>query len=432
LRSRAQTKGLAFEFRVAANTPDLLRGDPKRLGQVLANLVSNAVKFTERGRVAVDIRLESQGNERATLRFAVADTGIGIRPDQSADLFKPFVQADSSTTRRYGGTGLGLAICKQLVELMGGRIGLESREGEGSIFWFTAGFGTPIGPGSPANMELSPAGRMRREASASHAASGLAGGVRVLVADDDPTNRTVMMALLDKLGCRAHAVDNGAEAVEAWRLGNYDVVLMDWQMPVMDGADATRGIRELRGSQVPIIAVTARAMVGDREGCILAGADDYLAKPVDLQALAEILAKWTAGPGFEDTVAAAGEIIADGSSAVFHEAALLDRLMQDRRLAGEVIQGFLNDYPSQLEKLRRRLDEADSPGAGLQAHRLQGGAATVSATGLRAIAVEMEEAGKAGRLDHLGELVPRAAEEFRRFKRTVESIEWVQAKEGKR
>ena len=395
---------------MAADAPDLLRGDPQRLRQILGNLVSNAVKFTDRGRVTLEVRLEGQEQGRIALHFSVTDTGIGIPPDKASGLFSPFVQADSSTTRKYGGTGLGLAICKQLVAMMGGRIGFESREGEGSVFWFTAVFGAPVEMGEPAASELSPVNP------ATPAAGRSAASVRVLVADDDPTNQIVMLALLDQLGYQRSLVDNGAEAVEALRQAPYDVVLMDWQMPVMDGTEATRRIRESRHSHVPIIAVTARAMAGDREHCLLAGADDYLAKPVELECLAEVIAKWTAVPELEDAVPGAG--------AVFDEETLLDRLMQDRELAAKVMDCFLEGCPSLLENLRRRLDEADGPGAGLQAHTLQGGAATVSANGLRAIALAIEEAGLAGRLDRAGELLPRAAEEFNRFKRTVESLEW--------
>ncbi len=434
LRVRALAKGLAFDMQVAADTPDLLRGDPQRLRQILTNLVSNAVKFTGSGKVSLDVRVERQAHDTATLRFAVVDTGIGIRPDQAAGLFSPFVQADSSTTRKYGGTGLGLAISKQLVEMMGGSIGLDSREGEGSTFWFTAVFGTPVGPGGPATVEVS----FNQIALASQAANRpfvscgvgpAACEVRILVADDDPTNRIVMKALLDKLGYQSSSVDNGAEAVEALRQGKYDVVLMDWQMPIMDGPEATRRIRASRHSHVPIVAVTASTMAGDRETCILAGADDYLPKPVELHRLAEVLAKWTADPDFGEEFNGAEEASSSqASSSVFNEEALLERLLQDRELAGEVMNGFLDDCPSQLERLRRGLADADASGAGLQAHKLQGGAATVSANRLRAIALEMEGAVKAGRLDRAGELLPRAAEEFKLFKRTVESIEWISTK----
>jgi CheY-like chemotaxis protein/HPt (histidine-containing phosphotransfer) domain-containing protein len=412
LRTRALAKGLAFDWQVAADTPDLLRGDPQRLRQILGNLVSNAVKFTDRGRVSLEVSLEAQDQNRITLHFSVTDTGIGIPSEKVSSLFSPFVQADSSTTRKYGGTGLGLAICKQLVGMMEGRIGLESREGEGSVFWFTAVFGAPVGTAPATAMESS----LLNPAAPAVGAGRSTAQVRVLVADDDPTNQIVMLALLDQLGYQSNAVNNGAEAVEALCQAAYDVVLMDWQMPVMHGTEATRRIRESGHSRVPIVAVTARAMSGDREQCLLAGADDYLAKPVKLPQLAEVIAKWTAVPEPADTVPGAG---------VFDQETLLDRLMQDKELAAKVMNRFLNDCPSQLENLRRRLDEADGPGAGLQAHTLQGGAATVSANGLRAIALAIEEAGLAGRLDRVGELLPRAAEEFNRFKQTVESLEWV-------
>ncbi|MGA3018189.1 MAG: PAS domain S-box protein [Bryobacteraceae bacterium] len=308
LRGTANAKGLAFGWWAAPETPSLLRGDSNRLRQVLINLTANAIKFTERGEVAVRVGLESQGNGKATLRFSITDTGIGIRPEQASALFAPFVQADASTTRKYGGTGLGLSISKQLAELMGGRIGLNSKEGEGSTFWFTAVFDIPVEPalastqGPARTSRQQPAnggcgvppgvGRARREA-------------RILVTEDNPINRLVLQAQLEKLGYQARAVANGVEAVEAVQQGKYDLVLMDCQMPRMDGFEATRRIRESGSPHVPIVAVTANAMSGDRERCIREGMNDYVSKPVELGPLAEVLEKWL--PEFvpRDTLATA-------------------------------------------------------------------------------------------------------------------------------
>ena len=289
---QAKAKGVAFSWRTAPEIPSLLRGDPHRLQQVLINLAANAIKFTERGEVAVQAGLESREGGTATLRIAISDTGIGIQADQATALFLPFVQADASTTRKYGGTGLGLSISKQLVEMMGGRIGFDSRVGEGSTFWFTAVFEVPAEPAKAAAIEgpaslQAPGGvaEVRPEA-------------RILVAEDHPINRRVLLAQLEKLGCRARAVASGAEAVEAVEREEFDLVLMDCQMPGMDGFEATRRIRGSGRPDLPIVAVTADAMSGDRERCIREGMSDYLSKPIELCLLAEVLAKWLAEPGY--------------------------------------------------------------------------------------------------------------------------------------
>jgi PAS domain S-box-containing protein len=295
LRGQAKAKGLDFQSRVSPGTPQLLRGDAHRLGQVITNLVGNAIKFTETGRITLEAALENQSDTMAIVRFTVADTGIGIGADQAERLFSPFVQADASTTRKYGGTGLGLAICKQLVELMGGAIGVNSQQGEGSTFWFTAAF------------ELASPGRLQPVSEPAQERSGTARRtnpslhkVRILVAEDNAINREVALAQLRKLGCDAGAVTNGAEAVEAVRRGEYHLVLMDCQMPVMDGFEATRCIRSIN-PRFPIIAMTANAMPSDRERCLHEGMNDYLSKPVNLDRLADTLARWLpAGAIFDE------------------------------------------------------------------------------------------------------------------------------------
>jgi CheY-like chemotaxis protein/HPt (histidine-containing phosphotransfer) domain-containing protein len=426
---QANAKGLAFGSRVTPETPAFLRGDPNRLRQILNNLAANAVKFTERGEVALNVELVSEDDGKVTVRFAVTDTGIGIRPDQAQALFSPFVQADVSTTRKYGGTGLGLAISKQLVELMGGKIGLESREGEGSTFWFTAVFETPLEPALASTVE--PASTSRQTPAGERIGGcfvvpcGVGHEVRILIAEDNPTNQAVALAQLEKLGYKADAVANGAEALEALQHGGYDLVLMDCEMPTMDGYEATRRIRESSNPHVPIIAVTAHAMSGDRDRCLREGMNDFLSKPVDLQRLAEVLAKWLRGPDSQGAARTAEEAASEQAVAVFDSEAFLKRLMGDRRLAGIIIKGFLDNLPSQLNNLRKRLAEEDGPGARSQAHALKGSAATVSAGSLRAIALEMEGAAGAGELDHFGELLPRAVEEFERLKSTLEHAGWL-------
>ncbi len=308
LAAGASKKGLEFSCRVAQDVPDALRGAPSQLRQVLINLVGNAIKFTDRGQVAIRVsRLDVQtGNPAADvagaapstgtatlLHFAVADTGIGIAQSVQERLFQAFVQADSSTTRRYGGTGLGLAISKELVEKMGGRIGVRSALGEGAEFWFSV------------RLESAPRSGLASAPEASDAAqaSGL-NGVRVLLAEDNPVNQDVARTMLESLGCQVCVVDNGAKALAALETTQFDIVLMDRQMPEMDGFDATAKIRArrlLRPRQalntaapvrLPIVGLTASALNGDREICIAAGMDDYLAKPFRRDALRLVLERW--------------------------------------------------------------------------------------------------------------------------------------------
>ncbi len=391
----------------------------------MTNLVGNAIKFTKQGEVTLAASLAGHSGRGVTVRFEVADTGIGIRPEQAARLFQPFTQADDSTTRKYGGTGLGLAICRQLVELMGGTIGVDSREGQGSTFWFTAEFGL-----ATESQQKPVSGPLYKRPGAAGRRTPVEHDGRILVAEDNATNRAVALGQLQKLGYKASAVCNGAEAVDELRKGGYDLVLMDCAMPVMDGFEATRSIRSGRAgvaghTKLPIVALTADAMPADRDRCLGEGMSDYLAKPVDLEQLAAVLARWLpeskpipTGGGL-----AKGDEAADKS--VFDGDALLRRLMGDRQLAGRVLKGFLEDVPSQLNKLRLRLDEEDANGARMQAHIIQGAAATVAAECLHATALEMERAGADGRLDRCVALFPLAAEEFEKYKSTLELAGWV-------
>ncbi len=323
LRVQASAKGLQFHSRVSPEVPPLLLGDAHRLRQVLTNLVGNAIKFTERGEVTLDAQLLSEEDGKTTVRFVIADTGIGITQHQVAALFSPFTQADDSTTRKYGGTGLGLAISKQLVEMMGGKIGVESQEGTGSTFWFTAAFGTAPEPSLAPMVET--VSTVPQNAASDRIDGRVApGGLavkgrepRILVAEDNATNRAVALAQLEKLGYQADAVANGAEAVEALQRGEYDLVLMDCEMPVMDGFEATRLIRKSSHPLVPIIALTASAMSGDRDRCIREGMNDYLSKPVDLPQLADLLTKWCPEPDLQTALQSAENADAEQMTPVF-------------------------------------------------------------------------------------------------------------------
>jgi len=279
LQLRATEKGLELTSDVDATVPAHVSGDPTRVRQVLVNLIGNAIKFTERGRVSVKCTAEPLDGGRTRMHVIVSDTGIGIAPDKLHVIFEAFAQEDGSTTRRYGGTGLGLAICSRLAEQMGGRVWADSTPGEGSVFHFTASFDTP----AHAPQDVSP----RNSDVVAQAGVRL----RVLVAEDNVVNQKLAVKLLEKQGHTVYLAADGAEAVTLFEQHLPDVVLMDVMMPNMNGLDATAAIRRMpNGADVPIIAMTANAMRGDRETCLAAGMNGYLAKPVRTSELYELLA----------------------------------------------------------------------------------------------------------------------------------------------
>lgn len=284
LRARAQSAGIELDVSLADDLPARLQGDPTRLKQVLAKLVDNAIKFTERGRV--EVALEVRRSSGATLlKIAVRDTGIGIAPKDCARIFEPFMQADGSMmTRAYGGVGLGLPIAKRLVEMMGGSISVESAPGVGSKLSFEV----PVGAAEASAFLMPPPQPVQR---------AVERGVRVLVAEDDAINQTVLRRLLEQMGLEAEIVADGKEAIRALERTPYELVLMDLQMPRMDGLAATRKIREREpeGHRVPIIGVTAFARVADREQCLAAGMDDYLTKPYRIEDIILVLDRWLPG-----------------------------------------------------------------------------------------------------------------------------------------
>ncbi|MCX6597709.1 MAG: ATP-binding protein [Acidobacteria bacterium] len=315
---QARQKGLELSCSVPDEVCLRLQGDAIRLGQIMANLVSNSVKFTHQGSVRVTAEPVERTAEQVQIRISVRDTGIGIDPGVAGRLFQPFTQADGSAARRHGGTGLGLAISRGLAQLMGGDVGFESRPGYGSHFWVmirlplaepaaptaaadprsaTAVATEPVGGGQPAEAVGETVGETpvaRTKAGPSRSALPQQAAAQVLLVEDNPINQRVALGLLKKLGYQAQAVDGGEAAVTAVRDGSYDLILMDCQMPEMDGYEATAAIRDLPApaSLTPIIALTANSMPGDRERCLAAGMDDYLSKPVQLTRLAETLERW--------------------------------------------------------------------------------------------------------------------------------------------
>ena len=546
---RVQEKGLELICGVGPEVPALVRGDPGRLRQVLTNLTGNALKFTHKGEIVVRTSLVSETESDVVVRFSIKDSGIGIPADKQGMLFQKFTQADASTTRKYGGTGLGLAISKQLSELMGGEIGLESREGSGSEFFFTTRLGkqpeqqgrdaaTPPpefrgthvlvvddnatsrevltmllrawgmrpeeAPDGSAALHLLRAAReaddpfriavldrqmpgmdgldlarairadetlkgtilvllasmgqridgrameeigfsahlsrpVRQSELFGSLSAALTGtgimkqeqpavtrhavreirwrGARILLAEDNITNQQVAAGILRKLGLRTDAVANGREAIEALESLPYDLVLMDVQMPVMDGFAATERIRDrnsaVRNHHIPIIAMTAHVMQGDREKCLQSGMNDYISKPVSPLTLAEVLERWLPGEAPARAEEAPNKPDPPTSDpSLFDRAGLLNRLMDDEDLARTIIRDFLTDIPIQIKTLKAHLDSGDTTSAARQAHTIKGASANIGGEALRAAALEIEKTGKAEDTEGMRALLPELERQF--------------------
>lgn len=571
----AQDKGLEIAAFIEPDVPVQLRGDPGRLRQALINLTGNAVKFTQKGQIIMRISLAAGNSPSVTLRFAVSDTGIGIPQNRIDALFSPFVQVDSSTTRKYGGSGLGLAITRQLAELMGGRIGCESEIGKGSTFWFTAVFEKqPPGKGMPVeafadisdikvlvvddnatnrlmavtllaewkcravevqdsvsalaalakalrendpfqivlldmmmtdmdaetlghqikeNRELSQTRiigmtSLGRRSDASRLAhrgfdayftkpirrahlydaillalgrknsrhktssermitrhandSSHITNRKILVVEDNLTSQTVAQALLKKLGYLADIVSTGEAAIDALRTFPYDLVLMDCQMPEMDGYETTRLIRRRQTGvlkpDIPVIAMTAYTLANDPSKYLDAGMNDYLAKPVQLNALADMLSRWLLRTNDieEQAPDRAGRalqiIIPDKQPVIFDEQDLIERLTDDAELAETIIDGFLKDVPTQIDILKTCLEKGDIAGVRRQAHSVKGAAANVGATSLQTAAAQIEEAAEKKELSEAAVRFPRLEEQLEMYKTDLTKSKWLKKykKEG--
>ena len=564
MAGRAHDKGLELAHVVEPGVPAVLRGDPGRLKQILTNLVGNAVKFTEEGEVVVHVEPgEAPLRRPATVRFEVSDTGIGLTGEQRSRLFRPFTQADASTSRRYGGTGLGLAISRQLVELMGGEIGVDSEPGKGSKFFFEAPFeeglaevppvrdpgrglgglralvvddnatnrgilskqlsswrvkssvsedaraalehlrragaegepydlaildmqmpdmdGVELARAIKADPLLAPTrlvlltsvgsrgdGEEARQAGveayltkpvkqselydclatlmASPAKTGegeglltrrtlrekkAPGRVRVLVAEDNPVNQRVAAGMLESLGYRVEVAADGLEALEALSRGRYGAVLMDVQMPRLDGYGATGEIRrreaEAGGPPTPVIAVTANALSGDREKALEAGMDDYVAKPISRDDLAAVLKRWipSGAPG-EEPRGRSKDDPPDGKPGA-QEGEPVDRRVLERleRAVGaeaveEVIGAFLEDAPARLADLREAARAGESRAVSTLAHALKGGCGSLGAVEMTRLAAELEEAGASGDLTRVPELLDRLEKDFGRARAALD------------
>ncbi|MFY9555862.1 MAG: response regulator, partial [Blastocatellia bacterium] len=548
----AQAKGVELFSLVYSDVPTDLRGDPGRLRQVLTNLLSNAVKFTEQGEIIVRVTRESIIDGNAVLRFAVSDSGIGIPGEAQQRIFDAFSQADGSTTRRYGGTGLGLAISKQLVELMEGRIGVESEPAKGSTFWFTATFelqplaeqsraprkqldglrvlvvddnatnrtlvhhqitswgmrngdaasgeealrilrseadsGDPYviaildmqmpemdgltlaraiksDPAIAATRLLMMTSLGRRDDLATREAgvelcltkpvkqsqlfdclATLVGedaiddrqpqaratpipapnrleNLRVLVAEDNIVNQKVALRQLQRLGYAADAVANGLEVLEALERIPYDVVLMDCQMPELDGYEATRRIRRREGTQrhTTIVAMTANALQGDRERCLAAGMDDYISKPVRQEALAAILELWTQAAVEREGTSDSGPMDSPGIVDARVIAELRELESPNSGFFNQLIDLFIAETPDRLSAMRDKLREGNPDALASEAHALKGSSANLGASRMAALCEILEEQGRGGSIAGAPALVSVLEEEFERVRVALEA-----------
>ncbi len=547
----AYQKNLEFTWRIDPAIPASVSGDPSRIKQVLANLVSNAVKFTEKGEIHVSAELEQSLSANPILRFRVRDTGIGISEDKRHLLFSKFSQLDTSVSRRYGGSGLGLAISRQLAEKMGGEIGVESEAGKGSEFWFTVrvgpasnpapsprpargagkrayvissnsregshlsellsswdikvtlaetaadarkeiaqargsseafdlmvisacsvpnccaelsdaksfGAGEPLPPvilitsrQGDTSPSVNPAAtiskpfRHRDLAEAvelvlgakpgERGESGLFGslkprrnrkrslsGLRLLVVEDNLTNQRVALGILFRFGFTADVASNGKDALDLLCRERYDLVFMDVQMPEMDGFEATRRIRDGKSGvldpHVPVIAMTAHALSGDRERCLEAGMDDYLGKPIVPAELSQVIEKWA--PGNRGTKRADKRITVRRGIPAFDRQDFRDRLLDDADLMNAVIGVFKSDMPEQFATLRSLLERGDYRAAERQAHTIKGACANVAGLRLREVALEMEKAIREGRIEILPEGLALLQSEYEALCRALEN-----------
>jgi PAS domain S-box-containing protein len=389
--AEAAEKGLEVQCEISPRCPEAVVGDVTRIRQILLNLLSNAVKFTDRGEVALAVTTRPVSPERLRLRFSVRDTGVGIPPERMQVIFEPFLQVDASTSRKYGGTGLGLAISTRLVELMGGRIWAESTEGEGSTFHFTVDVGRAAQDEAPKAAPAEHGGR-RIDATLAQRVP-----LRLLVAEDNVVNQKVALSMLERMGYRADLAGDGREVLDALDRQSYDVVLMDIQMPELDGLEAARHIRGKADGPGPwIVAMTAGAMSGDREKCLAAGMDDYLSKPVridELQAALERAGRrqrTASGPEPRRPPAPDGRLPASGLR--------LDPQLE--QLGAEAVARVLEKYLSNIavvaEVVARAVEEDDAAALEMAAHSLKGSSSTVGAARMTEICRRLEALAEQG------------------------------------
>ena len=393
---RARAKGLKLDCDLGLDVPRCVHGDPSRLRQVLANLTSNAIKFTEHGGVVIAVECAALDGDDITLQLSVSDTGIGLDSEQQGKLFQSFTQADSSTTRKYGGTGLGLAISKELVEMMGGAIEVRSTPGHGACFHFR--ICTRIAQDVPSQTARPTEQRKI--------------GARVLLAEDNAVNRELATELLLSLDCTVEGVHNGREAVAAAQTGAFDVILMDCQMPEMDGFEATAALRAAEaasgGRRLPIIALTANAMTGDRERCLAAGMDDYLTKPFKLERLCDVLVKWLQPGAAVPVTPASAAPAAPGRTKLDLKA--LDSIRALQRpgapdLLDKLVTIFWGEAQRLVQAMREGIAGGDHQTVQFAAHQLKSSSANMGALALSDLCRTLDTGARAGRMDDANRLL---------------------------
>ena len=413
LGERVRRKGLELSVNVDADVPTLLRGDPVRLCQVLNNLMSNAIKFTDRGGIAITARLAehlpADSPRGPRVRFTVSDTGIGLDPDQKSRVFAAFAQADGSTTRKYGGTGLGLTISKQLVELHGGEMGVESEPGGGSSFWFTMLFDSASDASEVRRASPAPGNRRLRG--------------HVLLVEDNLVNQEVAAGMLKAFGLAVTSAENGEQALAAFASARPDLILMDCQMPILDGYEATRRIRAREAAEgiaarIPIIALTANAISGDRERCIEAGMDDYLPKPFRRSDLFAGVSRWIpAGNSAESEPQASPPPAALEPAPEAIDTRAIDLIASSQGpgepdLLGRIVALYRSSGADQVRELHTAIRAGDAKTAGRAAHSLKSSSAQLGAGRLSARCARIEAACRLGQMQDCAKDVAALGDDF--------------------
>ncbi|MCP4107678.1 MAG: response regulator [Desulfobacteraceae bacterium] len=421
--SKADEKGLRLEYYIAPEIPEALRGDPARLRQILLNYINNAVKFTEKGEIEIHVSLKEKSDSYIMLYCSVTDTGVGIPEERMKLLFHPFSQADASTTRKHGGTGLGLAISKQLAEMMDGEAGVESKEGVGSTFWFTAVLEkseNKIETPKPESDDLKPDEKVSPGSDSHFPVSD----IRILLVEDNPVNQKVVRAIMENFGFFFDIANNGKQALKILEQNNYDLVLMDIQMPEMDGIEATEIIRDpgskVRDHNIPIIAMTAHAMRGDRDHYIKAGMDDYISKPLNPDEVFAAIRNLLSGMGYLNRKSVSQDTSGTSSQAarenkVFNRDELLSRVGGNEKVCRDIIKELPKYLLNEIIKLKAFANENNAKMVEIQGHNIKGTAANFAARRLTDIAYEIELAGNKGELDETDSLIEKLEQEAKKL-----------------